>query len=269
MRSGVHVAFVHVIVDALLQAASKARRRGWIGDFDFEDCAAATDIPVEQVAAVCRVLTDIGWLAQEHIIDWPDRQPDQEDPTATERQRTKRAKDRARRAVAMGTARPEDLQLLSTDEQEMLSKLSKVSRVTAEAPAAPVPTLVAPISWFEPADDSTEAEKVAQTNNEHIARQWLFGSGGTDFGPASKIVADNFGCNRFSAHDMVIRWSRDLAGDSVTLAKIIDGAEQHALNADAFQNVVRQRIADAVKVKENGPTLPLGIGAIRGGRANG
>jgi hypothetical protein len=256
---------------ALFQAAAKAhkngRKNGYIGDFDFEDFAAATDIPVEQIAAVCRVLYDIGWLHSDHIVDWVDRQP-MSDATAADRQRNRRAKIKAAQAVAMGTATAEDLMLLDNEEREKIARLATLSRVTAPAPQ-PHPVSYVPITWFEPADDTAQAGAIAKEHNERIARTYLFGTGGADFGPASKIVADNFRRDRFNAHDDLIRWSRDLGGDVVELATIIDRAEQHALTGEAFQNVVRQRIADAVKLKENGPTLPLGIGAIRGGRANG
>lgn len=269
IRSGVHVAFVHLIVQALFQAAAKAhkngRKNGYIGDFDFEDCAAATDIPLEQIAAVCRVLHDIGWLHSEYIVDWADRQPMSDDPTAADRQRNRRAKKKAAQAVAMGRATAEDLALLDNDEREKIMRLANLSRVTAQTQQSE-PAAYMPITWFEPADDTAPARAIAKEHNERIARAYLFGTGGTDFGPASKIVADNFRRDRFNAHDDLICWSRDLGGDVVELAIIIDRAEQHALNGEAFQNVVRQRIADAIKLRESGPALPFGPAAIKGGR---
>jgi hypothetical protein len=83
------------------------------------------------------------------------------------------------------------------------------------------------------------------------------------------IVADNFVVTRLNAELAIRHWlNSEMAGDVVTLATIISAAHQQALNGDAFRRVVEGRIAEYVREKTAGPTLPLGIprGAIQGGR---
>lgn len=252
VRSGVHLGFVHTIVLAICTAASKARARGFIGDLEFDVLAAATDIPADNIAATFRTLADIGWISQDHITDWLDRQPDAEDPTATERQRQKRARDRAKRAVAMGNAKPEDLELLSAVEREALTRLAQSSRVTASPPAPP------------PAPEAT----AFTGEGEGAARVWLLGTaGGAGYGPASKLVADNYGVNRLNADGTIRRWLNNyMAGEAETLARIISGAYEQALTNERFRNVVESRITEFARARTAGPSLPFGPIAVNGGR---
>lgn len=255
-RAGVHLSFVHTIVQSMFQAASKARAEGYLGGWHPEVCAAQTDIDAKDVSAVHRVLVDIGWLNQHVIVDWADRNP--RDKTATDRQRNKRMLDDARRAVASGTARPDQIEMLSVPEREALARLAQLSRVTAAAPAPPPIETVAPfVTRDEPAE------------NERAARMWLVGDGtGLGYGPASKIVADNFGCNRLNADATIRRWLKDdMLGDVVTLATIISAAEEMSIGGDGFRNVVEQRMALVVRERTRGPALDLRMGAIKGGRA--
>jgi hypothetical protein len=137
---------VIAFVVKLLCMAAKARQRGYVGDFEFDECAISLKIPPEHVLAIWRALNDVGWIEQDYIVDWPDRQPDHEDPTAAERQRQRRARQRARHAVAAGVATHEQFQILSTEERaamERLAELDRVRRAAIEAqrqePPLPLP----------------------------------------------------------------------------------------------------------------------------------
>ncbi len=265
-KSGVPLVTVHAIAAALLNQASKARPRGWVGEFDVPECAVALDISPDHVARVTGTLVDIGWIDQQYIVDWPDRQPDSEDPTAAERQRNKRTRDRARFAAAVGTASPDQAALLDKQRQEALGRFSTPSRVTGEPPPRPVQV----VSYFrlvEPVDDSDAAVKTAAQESERNARLWLIGNGTTlDYGLASKIVAENYGTTRLNADGTVRRWLIEIGGDTVALASIISAADEHCLNGDSFKNTVEQRIAAIVKERTEGPTLPLGVTSVKGGR---
>jgi hypothetical protein len=266
-RSGVHVAFVEAIVQRMFAAASKARAEGHIGGFDIEVCAAGANIPPEQVAAVYRVLNDIGWLHHGVIVDWADRNP--RDKTSTDRQRNKRARDDARAAVAAGIATPEQEGLLKVEEREALARLAAMSRVTA-APPAPAPVeIIRPFVPVRPKEDTHHAHELARVENERLARAWLLGDGsrGIDYGPASKMVAENFGCRRMSADATIRTWlDQQMDGDVVALACIISQADELALGGEHFRNVIEQRMAEYARERHAGPTLPLGIASIKGGR---
>lgn len=272
VRSGVHLAFVHTIAIALFNSAAKARNRGWIGNIDFEDVAAATDIPTEQVAIVFRVLEDIGWIEQDHIADWLERQPLDEDPTSADRQRNKRAKDRAKRAAATGTATSDDLELLTVAEREALDRLAKSSRVTSEPPQQDQ-EMIRPFVSDRAHGLNPDGVAIVRLRNDLAARHWLIGkvhdnTHGTNYGPASKIVADNFGCNRLNADGIIRRWLTDqMEQDHTSLATIISSAFEQSINNEAFRNVVESRITAFVRERTQGASLPLGMTAITGGRS--
>ncbi len=272
VRAEVPLGFVHTIVIALFCAASKARSRGWIGNFDFEEVEAATDIPATNIAAVFRVLVDIGWINQDHIADWLDRQPEGEDPTAALRQRNKRNKDKARRAYSAGTATPDQVELLSVAEREELARLAQASRVTASPPASQATEHIRPFMAERTDDGSQEGKSLVKLRNDLAAREWLLGKPQANtlavvYGPGSKIVSDNFGCNRLNADGTIRRWlAEQMNGDATALATIISAAFEQAITNEAFRNVVESRITEYARERIAGPSLPFGVTAIKGGR---
>jgi len=150
-RAGVELSRVEAIVQRMFQAASKARAEGNMGGFDLEVCAASARIPVEQVVAVYRVLGEMGFHQQGFIVDWAARNP--RDKTATERQRAKRARDEAKRAVAMGIATHEQFQMLSVEEAAAMDRLRELDRLRRAAierqrvePPLPLPSTLVKVA---------------------------------------------------------------------------------------------------------------------------
>jgi hypothetical protein len=262
-QTKVPLAVVHCVVQGLFRAASTGKPRGHVGGFDFFDCAAAIDTSPEQVATVYKCLLERGWIEDDYIVDWIERNPDQEDPTQAQRQRNRRAKLKARRAMQMGNAKPEQVALL----QKLGELHDDLSRVTTTLPVngeRPVSQLTPLILW--PRDLYDDAEKVS-THNETTARRWLVGEGTMmDYGTASHIVGEHFGMKRLGADQMIRRWLQDLGGDAIALAMLIDTANKEAIPGKGFQNVVEQGVAKLVREKSAGPSLPLGPAAIKGGR---
>lgn len=89
---------VSMIAVALLRTANRSRPRGWVRDFSVIDCSAALDIEPDKVGEVYRKLEELGWIDQDYLATWDERQPDKEDPTAAERQRRRREKLKLERA---------------------------------------------------------------------------------------------------------------------------------------------------------------------------
>jgi hypothetical protein len=89
---------VSMIAVALLRTANRSRPRGWVRDFSLIDCGAALDIDPDKVGEVYRKLEELGWIDQDYLATWDERQPDKEDPTAAERQRRRREKLKLERA---------------------------------------------------------------------------------------------------------------------------------------------------------------------------
>ena len=75
---------VSMIAVALLRTANRSRPRGWVRDFSVIDCGAALDIEPEKVGEVYRKLEDLGWIDNDYLATWDERQPDREDPTGAD-----------------------------------------------------------------------------------------------------------------------------------------------------------------------------------------
>jgi hypothetical protein len=92
------IAFVNRLEECANDAANRGDIRGSVAEFNALEFAAALDIPVEEAKALYACLThpEVGWIADGVISDFQDRNPDQEDPTATERQRRRRSRDTIR-----------------------------------------------------------------------------------------------------------------------------------------------------------------------------
>jgi len=120
-RTGVPLAHVLAILDDLLCHVSEQRQQGYIGDFKAEECAACIEVPAEDVRNVIGFLElpEVGWIMDDFIVSWFERQPQDEDPTAAERKRRSRARRRQAEAHARG------------DTGELFAS----SRVTPSAPA--------------------------------------------------------------------------------------------------------------------------------------
>jgi hypothetical protein len=95
---GMSVCEVSMIALALLRTANRSKPRGWVRDFSVIDCGAALDIDPDKVGEVFRKLESLGWIDQDYLVTWDERQPDKEDPTNAERQKRHREKLKRERA---------------------------------------------------------------------------------------------------------------------------------------------------------------------------
>jgi hypothetical protein len=97
-QCGLSICEVSMIAVALLRTANRSRPRGWVRDFSVIDCGAALDIEPDNVGEVFRQLEKLGWIENDYLATWDERQPDQENPTAADRQRRRREKLKLERA---------------------------------------------------------------------------------------------------------------------------------------------------------------------------
>jgi hypothetical protein len=114
------VAFVNRLEERGNDAANRGDIRGSVAGFSPVEYAAALDIPVEEAKALYAGLahTDIGWVADGVIADFQDRNPDQEDPTAADRQKRQRSRLRIQKRL---------------DELELKGKLTRRQHVEFQA----------------------------------------------------------------------------------------------------------------------------------------
>jgi hypothetical protein len=95
------LAFVNRLEEVGNDAANRGDIRGSLVGFKAQDFAAALDISVEEANKLFTALErpDIGWIADGMIVDFHDRNPDVEDPTAADRQRRLRSRNRILRKL--------------------------------------------------------------------------------------------------------------------------------------------------------------------------
>lgn len=105
---------VQAIVTALLGEANQAMPRGSLADFDVFDCAANLEVEPEEVARIYAELEHRQWIVHDHIATWAKRQPDREDPEATERKQ--RSRDNLKATRRMLAEPPVSLDLPPADE---------------------------------------------------------------------------------------------------------------------------------------------------------
>lgn len=213
---------VVVVVTALLCKANGAQPRGSLAEFSPRECAAALELPSEHVAAIYAALEDIGWIDQDYLATWDDRQPDREDRTAAERQRRCRAKGQ----------RPKEVVHMSRRDKRDVTPEEK-----REVQRHPVDN-----ESVDNFGDNFEARPLA-------ADEWL-----TEHGIA--IIADRLDKSCHKAIETIARWCRDVGPDIV--ADAIKAADKINYVGAQFHNLVTTQIARARYQEINGPALPLG-----------
>lgn len=102
---GIGLGNVEAIVLRLLKTASSTRARGSVANFSCREWAVDLGIDAHQVVEVYQALEELGYIDNGYMVEWDERQPDREDPTAAQRQQRKR--DRHKEERARIAAQPE------------------------------------------------------------------------------------------------------------------------------------------------------------------
>lgn len=94
-KSGQNVASVLGVWAMLLERACQSADRGAVDGFDCEGADVILGLEDGAACAIVEALKDKGLILAERIAKWEARQPKKEDPTAAERKRTQRERERA------------------------------------------------------------------------------------------------------------------------------------------------------------------------------
>lgn len=239
---------VVAVVDCLFVRANTNKPRGSLVGFSAFECAAALDFEIDAVARVYAALEEIGWIDQEQIVTWDERQPDREDPTNAVRQARYKERKRAERVVR-------------ADRRDARNP-------QPEGPVTPLPAL--PVTVVTPRLDSdlesSSCAAVEKTDADAAARSWLFGKV-DEIADGEKIVTIRMAIARHHAQTLLMRWLRDIGQDAPALVKIVEGADRQALNETHFENVIVQAIRELNHERWAGPKLPFPMKAVKGGAA--
>lgn len=274
-RTKIPLATVQAFVARLDSFANAAEPRGYVGDFNAAEFAAAHAIPVEEAASLFAALEhpDVGWVEQEHVARFYTRNPDKEDLTVNERKRRSRARSDIRkelaRRVRQGLLEPlqrdgveATLELLP--DADLFALHVKLRRgVALEAALSGLSTGHAGhnVTDRDIVTVTPRAERKASTGevenggdsvpvSGEEATAWLLGRG-------REIVAARLEGDGAGPEARITRWRRDL-GDDAALRALIEAADGTDYVGARFHNLIVDGIRRRRQVAEKGEPLPFG-----------
>ena len=262
---------VQAFVTRLDTLANKSLPRGSVGDFDPAEFAAAHDIPVENAARLFAALEERGWIEQDCLTTFWERNPDKDDPTSTERKARERAfkaalrelarqvregllpeSERTRKEIAVHALRDQGRSgfLSWAEQRSRLDGLIHLS--TGHASHSVTGVTVTPradqIFNQEPVDNSGAGERGAAAgssdeaggavadNPQAEAAAWLLSTG-------AQIVTERMTIAATEAATKIERWRhQQLDGDAVALRQVIEAADRADYMGARFHNLVVDQI---------------------------
>lgn len=272
-RANAPLPLVEAVVIRLENHANRSRPRGYVGDFSAEGLAARWNADADTIGRIFAELeaSDIGWIDQDQLVTFWDRNPDIVDDTAADRQQRVRDRKKGMKQLAAMVR-----QGFITDAQRAeCEQALKDSREPKALMAA----------WAQLSPDASRRDSVTvTTRSDQIINQDLNGKGkrglprdalGSGFFPGNGVDAVDFGqaqlwletegvalitarmsIQRPRAALLVERWSAGLDGDLSGLMAIVLGSIRTAAIGEAFQTVVENQINRRQQEAE-GPRLPL------------
>ena len=255
---------VHQVVAVALRldcVANVASPRGSVADMSVPEFAAALQLPADVVARIRAALEDpdIGYIVADFVTDFYERNPDDCDLTAADRQRRHREKLReARRDLPALTAagppvlhsnvpsRRDTVTVTARDGRSKPSLPSEVPRARASGAAAGLSS--------EGTGGAVFHDDYGDSGENPGPELWLATEG-------ERIVIERMQVVPARAKQLLERW-RELAGDSHSaLADVIAAADRADYVAARFHNLVVdgcKRVPRQVEPQLPLPPMPIG-----------
>lgn len=268
------LAFVNRLEEHANNAANHGLIRGSLQLFDADEFGVALGMTGEECARLYAALEDpkIGWIVEDHIASFCDRNPDREEDVDDTRNRKRRQRSRERvlkqlaKLARVGKVEAADrasievaLRGLSDDQLRRLqdelarAELSTGHKVTLRDIVTVTPEQSRSIEKEAPPvgnfGDAARGETGGLAKGET-------GEGGGELEQASRwidsegkrLLVERIVVNPNVATTYLERWRRDLQDDAVLQAIIVGAAERgksgaqfHILIGDAVQRAVRER----------------------------
>jgi len=251
---------VEAFVARLDVYASGNQPRGSVEGFPLRALAVTWRCDAEELARIYAALEDpeIGWLDQDHVVTFWERNPDQEDPTAAERMRRHRARKKNAQLQAQRRA-----------EKESFPQVESVTRNTVTVTTRSDHTYIGGKAGATAPPGPSEAPQAVQRDSgdsgiyltaAESAEVWLSTDG-------LKLVIERGECLSAVAQMRIGRWRTALGGDPIVLREIFAGLSLTGFRSGRFLTLVDDEIARRKHLAQ-GPPLPLGP-AIATGRRTG
>lgn len=225
---------VEIFVLRLEIFASANTPRGSLDGLNIPALAAHWNLSSdEQLARIYAALEhpEVGWIDQEHVVTFWERNPDVEDATATERKRRSRVRQKAAKEAARVNRSTGYPQSRVTHRDTV----TVTTRSDQSFSTQPVDNSGA-VTRGEAAKPSDEAAAKIFDNPQAAAAAWLLSTG-------TRIVAERMEITAAAAATKIERWSHQgLEGDVVALAEIVRAADDTDLMGARFHNLVVDQI---------------------------
>lgn len=252
---------VEALVWRLENYASTNRPRGTVTGFPLRAIAATWRCDADELARVFAALEhpDVGWLEDDVIVTFWERNPDEEDPTGALRAQRSRARRKIKRAMLAKGAGPAEI--LAELELRGLGypHVDGVTRDAVTVTARPDQTKAgrgeAGQNFGDGAGEAPlaiqgESGKSGDFGSPDAARVWLAFHG-------KRILAERLNEPPPKAQDRLERWLARLGDDAVVLAGIIDQVAATDLVVARFLTAITEAI-DRERDRAKGPRLPFG-----------
>jgi hypothetical protein len=272
-RANAPLPLVEAVLIRLENHANRSRPRGHVGDFSAGGLAARWNVDADTIGRIYAELeaSDIGWIDQDQIVSFWDRNPDIVDDTAADRQQRARDRKKGMKQLA-AAARQGFITEQQRAERELALKDSREPKALMNA-------------WAGLSTGASRRDSVTvTTRSEQIIKQDLpgkeesgsageevgsgfFPDGGVNvvgFGQAQlwleteglKLVTARMQSLAPRARTLLERWTAGVEGDLAALMAIILGAVGTSAIGEAFQTVIENQIGRR-KLDAEGPRLPL------------
>lgn len=277
-RANAPLPLVEAVLIRLENHANRSRPRGFVGDFSVEGLAARWNVDDETIARIYAQLEapDIGWIDQDQIVTFWDRNPDIVDETAPVRMKRMRDKRKGMRLLAAAAAQGSISLELRTERERELEE-SREPHELIEAWGLSTGALRRNTVTVTTRADQIIKQGTAAQAEKGLARGVL-GAGffpndgvdAVDFAKAQlwleteglKLITTRALIQTPRALTLLERWISGLEGDLPALVAIVMGAVGTKTMGNTFQTVVENQIARK-RDEANGPALPLPPVAIK------
>lgn len=269
-RANAPLPLVEAVLIRLENHANRSNPRGYVGDFNPEGLAVRWGVDTDMIGRIFAQLEapDIGWIDQEQLVTFWDRNPDAVDNSAADRQQRTRDRKKAMKQLAawaaMGTISQQqrlDREIAIKDSRDpralMMAWATALSTAAQNVTrdAVTVTTRADHFTKEEAARKEKEGSFSSKIPNEsgdfvdsHAAETWLCTEGVT-------AVTERLQTTRMLAETIIARWKRELDDNPVVIANIMRQAAA-VTRLKNFQNLVTDQIARQL-ADRNGPQLPL------------
>lgn len=284
-RANAPLPLVEAVLIRLENHANRSHPRGYVGDFSAEGLAARWHVEADTIGRIYAQLEepDIGWIDQDQIVTFWDRNPDKIDETAKDRQQRVRDRKKGYKQLAQQAA-----QCLITPQQRLEREIALKDSMEPKALMAAWAQLsTGPGRHDASRRDSVTVTPRADQNINQDAREKVetgaVASGRenrqsgeiVNIGEAElwiaidgrRIITERMRITTQLAETTLARWRRELDDDVVILASIIQAAAATSLISAQFHVLISEQIKRRQQ-EAKGPALPLPPVSLRRSTGN-